>query len=70
MGRAKEIIGLLESLGAISVGFANLKPLADGSPSADVRFLVPGAKAAISFALPENNDFLLRFMVKEDILSH
>jgi epoxyqueuosine reductase len=70
MSLEKEIIELLKSLGAISVGFANLETLAGGPPSADIRYIMPGAKSAISFALPENKEFLLRFLAKEDILSH
>jgi epoxyqueuosine reductase len=66
----KEIIELLKSLGAISVGFANLETLAGGPPSADIRYIMPSAKSAISFALPENKEYLQRFLAKEDILSH
>jgi len=70
MSLEKEIIALLKNLGAISVGFANLETLAGGPPSADIRYIMPGAKSAISFALPENKEFLKRFLAKEDILSH
>jgi epoxyqueuosine reductase len=70
MSLEKEIIELLKSLGAISVGFANLETLAGGPPSADIRYVMPSAKSAISFALPENKEFLQRFLAKEDILSH
>jgi len=70
MSLEKEIIGLLKCLGAISVGFANLETLSGGPPSADIRYIMPSAKSAISFALPENMEFIQRFLAKEDILSH
>jgi epoxyqueuosine reductase len=65
MSLEKEIIGLLKSLGAISVGFANLETLVGGPPSSDIRYIMPGAKSAISFALPVNKEFLKRFLAKE-----
>ena len=49
MSLEKEIIGLLKSLGAISVGFANLENLAGGPPSKDIRDIMPGAKYAMIY---------------------
>jgi hypothetical protein len=45
MSIEKEIIELLKSLGAVSVGFANLETLAGGPPSADLRYIMPEASA-------------------------
>ena len=70
MSLEKEVVELLKSLGALRVGFANLETLAGGPPSADIRYVMPRAKSAISFALPENKEFIRLFLAKEDILSH
>ena len=70
MSLEKEIVELLKSLGALRVGFANLETLAGAPPSADLKYIMPGARSAVSFALPENKEFIRRFLAKEDILSH
>lgn len=48
----KEIRQFLTERGAIRVGFANLETMAGGPPSADLTYVLPEAKSAISFALP------------------
>jgi len=45
MSIEKEIVGLLQSLGALRVGFANLETLAGGPPSADPTHIIPGARS-------------------------
>lgn len=66
----KETAELLKALGALRVGFANLETLAGGPPSADLRYILPGARSAVSFALPEKKEFVKSFLEKKDNLSH
>jgi epoxyqueuosine reductase len=61
---------LLKSLGAVRVGFANLETLAGGPPSADLKYIMPEARSAVSFALPGNREFIRLFLAKKDNLSH
>ena len=70
MSLEKEIVELLKGLGALRVGFANLETLTGGPPSADLRYIMPGARSAVSFALPENKEFIRLFLEKKDNLSH
>jgi epoxyqueuosine reductase len=70
MSIEQEIVGLLKSLGAVRVGFANLETLAGGPPSADLGYIMPGARSAVSFALPEKKEFIRLFLEKKDNLSH
>jgi epoxyqueuosine reductase QueG len=48
----KEIRQFLTDRGAIRVGFATLETMAGGPPSADLTYVLPEARSAISFALP------------------
>jgi len=51
-GLEKEIKEYLLERGAIRVGFANLETLSGGPPSSDLKYALPEARSAISFALP------------------
>ncbi|UCD83339.1 MAG: epoxyqueuosine reductase [Deltaproteobacteria bacterium] len=51
-GLENEIRGFLQERGAIRVGFASLETLAGGPPSADLTYVLPEARSAVSFALP------------------
>jgi epoxyqueuosine reductase QueG len=62
MSLEKEIVELLKGLGAVRVGFANLETLAGSPPSADLTYIMPEARSAVSFALPLNREFLRRFL--------
>ena len=70
MSLEKEIVELLKGLGAVRVGFANLETLAGSPPSADLTYIMPEARSAVSFALPLNREFLRRFLAKKDQLAH
>ena len=70
MSLEKEIVELLKGLGAVSVGFANLETLAGSPPSADLKYLLPEARSAVSFALPLNRELLRGFLAKKDQLAH
>ena len=70
MSLEKEIVELLKGLGAVRVGFANLETLAGSPPSADLKYILPEARSAVSFALPLNREFLRRFLAKKHQLAH
>ena len=52
MSLEKEIVELLKGLGAVRVGFANLETLAGSPPSADLKYIMPEARSAVSFTSP------------------
>lgn len=56
--------------GAIKVGFATLETLAGGPPSCDLSYRLPGARSAISFALPLNRSKMRDYLSKKDRLGH
>jgi len=58
------------SYGAVRVGFATLQTLKGGPPSTDLEFILPGARSAISIAVPLNKDFIRAFLAKKDRISH
>lgn len=60
----------LAERGAVSVGIANRETLADGPPSAQIDFALPGARSAISFALLQDREKIRAFLAKEDRLGH
>jgi len=66
-GQVKEII---QSYGTAIMGIATCQTLQGGPPSADLSYVLPGAKSAISFAIPLNKDFIRPFLAKKDRLSH
>jgi len=63
----KEII---QPYGPAIVGIATRQTLQGGPPSADLGYVLPEAKSAISFAIPLNKDFIRPFLAKKDRLSH
>jgi epoxyqueuosine reductase QueG len=66
----RQVIEMVQSYGGALVGIATLETLAGGPPSADLRFILPEAKSAISFALPLNRDLIRPFLAKKDRLGH
>ncbi len=69
-GLTEEIQELPRSLGAIAVGIATRETLGGGPLSADLTFILPEARSAISFAIPLNKALIRPFLAKEDRLSH
>jgi len=55
--------------GACAVGFATTETLADGPESVDLEYVLPGAKSAVSFAVPLDQDCIPQYLKKEDHLS-
>jgi epoxyqueuosine reductase QueG len=60
-----EIRSYLVERGAIRVGFATLDSLAGGPPSADLTYVLPEAKSAVSFALPLDLDKIRATLAKK-----
>ncbi len=58
------------SQGACAAGVATLDTLEGGPPSADLTYVLPEAKSAVSFAIPLNQDLIMPFLAKKDFLSY
>lgn len=56
--------------GAVKVGFASLASLEGGPPSADLSYILPEARSAISFALPLDRDKIRAFLSKVNQAEH
>ena len=56
--------------GAIDVGIATTETLEGGPPSADLSYVLHGAKSAVVFALPLDTEKIERFLKKEDFSGH
>ncbi|MEE8400196.1 MAG: hypothetical protein V3S89_14380 [Desulfobacterales bacterium] len=55
--------------GAIAVGIATTDTLRGGPPSTDLTYVLPGARSAIVFAMPLDQEAIERFLRKEDMAS-
>jgi epoxyqueuosine reductase QueG len=60
-----DIEEMLKERGALRVGFVTLETMAGGPPGADITYLLPEAKSAISFAIPLDKDLIRPFLAKE-----
>ncbi|NVM03357.1 MAG: epoxyqueuosine reductase [Candidatus Helarchaeota archaeon] len=65
-----EIEDFLRENGAIKVGFTTLKTLEGGPPSTDLKYLLPEAKSAVTFALPLNKDYIRDYLSKKNWKNH
>jgi len=65
----KEIEQFLLERGAIKVGFATRETLA-GPPNADITYIIPEARSAISYALPFDKDIIRDYLSKKDFDGH
>lgn len=63
------IIDRVTGEGACAVGFATTETLAGGPESVDLEYVLPGAKSAISFAVPLDQSFIPPYLMKKDHLS-
>lgn len=70
MSLEKEIEEYLKERGAIRVGFATLETLSGGPPSADLTYILPEARSAVSFALPLDRDKIRAYLSKQDHVGH
>jgi epoxyqueuosine reductase len=71
MATLTEQVGeIIRSYGGARMGIATWGTLAGGPPSADMTYILPEAKSAITFAIPLDRKFIRPFLAKEDRLSH
>jgi len=66
----RTVIDYVISQGACAAGIATLETLKGGPPSADLSYVLPEAKSAVSFALPLDQDLIMPFLAKKDFLSY
>jgi len=64
------VLDFVISEGACAAGIATLKTLEGGPPSADLTYVLPSAKSAVTFALPLDQSLITLFLAKEDRRSH
>ncbi len=55
--------------GACAIGFATTETLAGGPESVDLEYVLPGAKSAVSYAVPLDQNFIPPYLMKKDHLS-
>ncbi len=65
-----EIEEFLRKKGAIRVGFATLETLAGGPPSTDLKYVLPKAKSAISYALLFDRKKIRDYLSKKSFIDH
>jgi epoxyqueuosine reductase len=70
MALEKKIEEFLLERGALKVGFATLETMAGGPPSADLTYVMPAARSAVSFALPLDREKIRAYLSKRDHASH
>lgn len=69
MSLNEEIEQFLIERGAVKVGFATRETLA-GPPNADITYIIPEARSAISYALLFDRDIIRDYLSKKDFDSH
>ncbi len=60
----------LTEIGACEVGVCTTETLAGGPPSTDLEYVLPGAKSAVSFAVPMDHEKIERYLAKESHADH
>jgi len=65
--QVKKMVG---SYGMVRVGIVTRETLEGGPPSAELTYILPEARSAISFAIPLHKQHIRPFLAKEDRLSH
>ena len=70
MSLNEEIEEYLLERGALKVGFATLETLSGGPPSADLEYILPGGRSAVSFALPLDREKIRDFLGKGSHFAH
>ena len=66
-GRVKD---LALSYGAVAVGIVNTEMLAEGPPSTDLAYVLPTAKAVVSFAVPLDQNYIEPWFNKQSHADH
>lgn len=67
---SSQLLRMAKSLGAVSAGITTLDTLRGGPPSTDLSYPLPGARSAITFALPLNQAYIDPYLMKKDYRSH
>ena len=70
MSLNEEIEQFLLERGALKVGFATSDTLSGGPPSADLSYILPEARSAVSFALPLDREKIKAFLGKASHSAH
>ena len=52
--------------GAVAVGISTVETLAGGPPSTDLSYVLPGAKSAVTFAIPFDQELIEPYLSKKD----
>lgn len=60
----------LTELGASAVGICTKETLAGGPPSTDLEYVLPGARSAVSFAVPMDQKKIERYLAKQNHAEH
>ena len=64
------VIDYVRSLGACAAGISTTETLAGGPPSTDLEYVLEGARSAVTFALPLDQEKILKYLGKEDQSAH
>jgi len=68
--RTEFAIEFMKIQGASAVGVSTTETLAGGPPSTELETVLPGARSAVTFALPLDQDKILKYLAKEDHAAH
>jgi len=63
-------VDFLKTQGASVVGISTCETLAGGPPSTDLEYVLPGARSAVTFAVPMDQEKIERYLAKEDHAGH
>ncbi len=63
-------VEFLTTQGACAVGVATTETLVGGPPSTDLEYVLPGARSAVSFAVPMDQEKITRYLAKQDHAGH
>jgi epoxyqueuosine reductase len=66
----EQVQEIVRSYGGARMGINTRETLVGGPPSADLTYILPEAKSAVTFAIPLNKKLIRPFLAKEDRLSH
>jgi epoxyqueuosine reductase len=66
----RTVLDYVKCQGACAAGIATIETLKGGPPSADLSYVLPTARSAISFAVPLDQRHIPPFLMKKDFLSH
>ncbi|MFC1945029.1 epoxyqueuosine reductase [Chloroflexota bacterium] len=67
---SETVLDFVGCLGVCASGITTVETLIGGPPSADLTYVLPGAKSAICFAVPLNQNLIPPFLAKESRRDH